>query len=80
MEMLRTKATVTKYVIIALRDGRLKYVGRRYNPGRDYVYSVKINGAMVFETSEAARKTIEYFGLQGSIGKIEKHMELVEVM
>lgn len=80
MEMLRTEATVTKYVIIAPRDGRLKYVGRGYNPKSDYGYSVKINGAMVFETSEAARKAMEYFGLQGSIGKIEKHMELVEVM
>lgn len=80
MEMLRTEATVTKYVIIAPRDGRLKYVGRGYNPKRGNGYSVKINGAMVFETPEVARKVMEHFGLQGAIGKIKKHTELVEVM
>lgn len=80
MEMMRTEATITKYVIIAMRDGRLKYVGRWYNPKKDYGYSVKINGAMTFDTPEAARKTMERFGLNGSVGKIQKRIELVEVM
>ncbi len=78
--MLRREATVTKYVIIAPRNGQLKYVGRDYNPKHDYGYTVKINRAIVFNTSDAARHAMEHFGLHGSIGKIEKHTELVEVM
>ena len=56
MEMIRTEHTTEKYVIIAPRGGRLKYVGRAYNPKHDWGYSVKINGAMMFNTSDAARK------------------------
>lgn len=78
--MIRTEAIVTKYVIIAPRDGRLKYVGLRYSPKKDYGYSVKINGAMTFDTAESARRAMENFGLEGSIGKIQKHLELVEIL
>ena len=80
MELLRAEETVTKYVIIAPRDGRLKYLGRRYNPGKDCGYSVKINAAMLFDTPESARNTMERFGLKGQIGKIQKHTELIEVI
>ncbi len=80
MEMLREEATVTKYVIIAPRDGRLKYASRDYNPKHDYGYTVKINRAIEFNTPDAARRAMENFGLRGSIGKIEKHTKLVEVM
>lgn len=80
MEMIRTEHTTEKYVIIASRDGRLKYVGRAYSPKYDKGYSVKINGAMMFNTSDAARKAMENFGIDGSIGKIKKHLELVEVI
>lgn len=79
MEMIRTEATVLKYVIIAPRDGRLKYVGRWYNPKTDYGYSVKINGAMMFDKPEAAMRAMERFGINGTIGKIQKHFELLEV-
>lgn len=78
--MFRTEATITKYVIIVMRDRQLKYVGRKYNPRQNYGYSVKINRAMVFETPEDARRAMEKFGLNGSIGKVKKHLELVEVM
>lgn len=80
MEMLRTEAITEKYVIIAQRDGRLKYVGRWYNPKKDYGYSVKVNAAMTFDTPESARRTMERFGLNGSIGKIQKRTELVEML
>lgn len=80
MEFLRTEAVVFKYVIMAPRDGRLKYVGRHYNQRKDYGYTVKTNGAMEFDTQEAARNAMERFGLSGSIGKIKKLTELVEVM
>lgn len=46
MEMLRTESVTFKFVILAPRDGRLKYVGRYYNPRRDYGYTVKANGAL----------------------------------
>ena len=80
MEMLRTESVTFKFVILAPRDGRLKYVGRYYNPRKDYGYTVKANGALEYDTEEAARKAMERFGLNGSIGKIKKHIELVEVM
>lgn len=62
------------------RDGRLKYVGRHYNPKKDYGYTVKANGAKEYDTQEAAKKAMERFGPDGSVGKIKKHIELVEVM
>lgn len=80
MEMIRTEATVDKYVIIAPRNGGLKYVARDYNPRRDCGYSIKINRAILFNTPNAARNAMKNFGLKGSIGKIKKHTELVEVM
>lgn len=80
MEMIRTEHTTEKYVIIAPRDGRLKYFSRAYNPKHGWKYSVKINDAMMFNTSDAARKAMEHFGIYGSIGKITKHLELVEVI
>lgn len=80
MEMIRTEHTTEKYVIIAPKDGRLKYVGRAYNPKDNRGYSVKLNGAMMFNTSDAARKAMENFGIDGNIGKITKRLELVEVI
>lgn len=80
MELLRTEADVERYVIIAPRNGRLKYVGRRYNPRKDYGYSEKINEAMMFNTKEIAERKMKDFGIAGQVGKIKKHFELVEVM
>ncbi len=80
MEMLRTEAMVTKYVIIVPKNGQLKYVGRDYNPRHDYGYSVKVNRAIEFNTPDAASRAMENFGLHGCIGKIEKHTELTEIM
>lgn len=80
METMRTEAVVDKYVIIAMRDGRLKYVGRRYKPYEDEGYTVKVNEAMVCDTEQDAQKVMEEFGIKGHIGKIRKHTELVEVM
>lgn len=80
MEMIRTEHMTEKYVIIAPKDGRMKYVGRGYNPKHDWGYSIKINGAMMFNTSDAARKAMENFGIYGSVGKITKRLELVEVI
>ena len=31
MEYMRTQASIEKFVIITMRDGRKKYVGRRYS-------------------------------------------------
>lgn len=41
---------------------------------------MKANGAKEYDTQEAAKKAMERFGLDGSVGKIKKHIELVEVM
>ena len=43
MEYMRTQASIEKFVIITMRDGRKKYVGRRYSFKMDYGYTVKIN-------------------------------------
>lgn len=45
MEYMRTQASIEKFVIITMRDGRKKYVGRRYSFKMDYGYTVKINEA-----------------------------------
>lgn len=79
-ETIRTEASTEQYAIIVPRDGRLKYVGRWYKPRKDYGYTIKVNEAMTFNTLEAVRKAMENFGLHGSVGKIRKHIELVEVM
>lgn len=78
MEMIRTEAEVVKYVIITTRDGQLKYVGRWYNPKTDYGYSVKIDRAMMFNNPEAAARAMVRFGINGTIGKIQKHFQLLE--
>lgn len=80
MEGIRTEADTIKYVIIAPRGEKFKYVGRRYNPKDDYGYSVKLNGAMMFNTSEAARMFMDKFGIAGKVGVVEKYARLVEVM
>lgn len=80
MEPLRTEVTTTKYVIIAARGGKMKYVGRNYSPKMDYGYTVKLNGAMMFDTEELARRRMDWLGVNGMIGKVQKHLELVEVI
>lgn len=80
MEYMRTKTTTTKFVIIAMRDGRLKFVSRYYNPKRDYGYTIKVKDSMVFNHKEAAEKAMERFGITGQIGRIEIHTELKEVL
>lgn len=80
MDRLKKEMTTEKYVIIVLRNGERKYLGRGYIPKRDYGYTIKLNGAMMFNTSDAAYRTMEFFGLTGSVAKIEKRLKLVEVM
>lgn len=80
MELIRTEHRTEKYVIIAPRNGQLKYVGRGYNPKHDWGYSVKLNGAMMFNTPDAARNAMENFGIKGNVGRIEKRLKLVEVI
>ena len=80
IELIRTEHTAEKYVVIAPKDGRLKYVGRGYNPKHDWGYSVKINRAIMFNTPDAARNAMKNWGINGNVGKIEKHLELVEVI
>ena len=55
MEYMRTQASIEKFVIITMRDGRKKYVGRRYSFKMDYGYTVKINEAMMFDTEKRHR-------------------------
>lgn len=78
MEMMRTEATGFKYVIIVVREGREKYVGKNYNPRMCYGCTVKINDAMRFHRPEDAQKAMERYGLEGRIGKIKIQIELVE--
>jgi hypothetical protein len=40
MEYMRTQASIEKFVIITMRDGRKKYVGRRYSFKMDCGYTV----------------------------------------
>ena len=54
MEYMRTQASIEKFVIITMRDGRKKYVGRRYSFKMDDGYTVKINEAMMFDTEKLA--------------------------
>lgn len=80
MEMIRTEATIIKYVIMAPRDGRLKYIGRDYSPRHDYGYSVKISSAMMFDKPELAKRFMDRHGIDGMVGKVERHTQLVEVV
>lgn len=80
VEMPMTEHTVTKYVIIVPRGDRYKYVGRGYNPKNDNGYTIKLNGAMMFDTMENAIKTMDWFGIEGSIGEVKRHTELVQVL
>ena len=57
-----------------------KYVGRGYNPKNDNGYTIKLNGAMMFDTMENAIKTMDWFGIEGSIGEVKRHTELVQVL
>ena len=80
MDKFREEMTTEKYVIIVWRNGERKYLGRRYSPKYDIGYTVKLNGAMMFNTPEAAYKTMEFFGLSGSVAKVEKRLRITEVM
>ena len=80
VKMPMTEHTVTKYVIIVPRGNRYKYVGRGYNPKNDNGYTIKLNGAMMFDTMENAIKTMDWFGIEGSIGEVKRHTELVQVL
>ncbi len=80
MEYMRTENKTDKYVIITMRDGRLKYVGRDYNPKRNYGYTVKINNARTYDSAEKAANAMIRFNIQGQIGRIQKTFELMEIM
>lgn len=80
MDKLREEMTTEKYVIIVWRNGERKYLGRRYSPKHDTGCTVKLNGAMMFNTPEAAYKAMEFFGLSGSVAKVEKRLRITEVM
>ena len=69
MEYMRTQASIEKFVIITMRDGRKKYVGRRYSFKMDYGYTVKINEAMMFDTEKLAERKMEELRIKGQIGK-----------
>ena len=79
MEYMRTQASIEKFVIITMRDGRKKYVGRRYSIKMDYGYTVKINEAMMFDTEKLAERKMEELRIKGQIGKVVKSYELKEI-
>lgn len=79
MEYMRTQASIEKFVIITMRDGRKKYVGRRYSFKMDCGYTVKINEAMMFDTEKLAERKMEELRIKGQIGKVVKSYELKEI-
>lgn len=79
MEYMRTQVSIEKFVIITIRDGRKKYVGRRYSFKMDYGYTVKINEAMMFDTKKLAERKMEELRIKGQIGKVVKSYELKEI-
>ena len=79
MEYMRTQASIEKFVIFTMRDGRKKYVGRRYSFKMDYGYTVKINEAMMFDTEKLAERKMEELRIKGQIGKVVKSYELKEI-
>lgn len=79
MECMRTQASIEKFAIITMRDGRKKYVGRRYSFKMDYGYTVKINEAMMFDTEKLAERKMEELRIKGQIGKVVKSYELKEI-
>ena len=79
MEYMRTQASIEKFVIITMGDGRKKYVGRRYSFKMDYGYTVKINEAMMFDTEKLAERKMEELRIKGQIGKVVKSYELKEI-
>ena len=79
MEYMRTQARIENFVIITMRDGRKKYVGRRYSFKMDYGYTVKINEAMMFDTEKLAERKMEELRIKGQIGKVVKSYELKEI-
>ncbi len=80
MEYMRTKASIEKFVIIAMRDGREKYVGRKYNFKQDNGYTVKINEAMMFDKEILAERKMADLGIRGRICRVIKSFELKEVL
>lgn len=79
MEYMRTQASIEEFVIITMRDGRKKYVGRRYSFKMDCGYTVKINEAMMFDTEKLAERKMEELRIKGQIGKVVKNYELKEI-
>ena len=79
MELLRKEHITEKYVIVAPKDGRLKYLSRGYFRKHDFDYTIKLNGAMQYDTKELAEKALERTGIDGMVAKIRKTIELVEV-
>ena len=79
MEYMRTKASIEKFVIIAIRDGRKKYVGRKYNFKQDHGYTVKINEAMMFDKEILAERKMAELRIKGQIGRVIKSFELKEM-
>jgi len=79
MEYMRTQVSIEKFVIITIRDGRKKYVGRRYSFKMDYGYTVKINEAMMFDTEKLAERKMEELRIKGQIGKVVKSYESKEI-
>lgn len=80
MEYMRTKASIEKFVIIAMRDGREKYVGRKYNFKHDNGYTVKINEAMMFDKEILAERKMVDLGIRGRVSRVIKSFELKEVL
>ena len=79
MEYMRTQASIEKFVIITMRDGTKKYVGRRYSFKMECGYTVKINEAMMFDTEKLAERKMEELRIKGQIGKVVKSYELKEI-
>lgn len=80
MEYMRTRASIEKFVIIAMRDGREKYVGRKYSFKQDNGYTVKINEAMMFDKEILAERKMVDLGIRGRVGRVIKSFELKEVI
>ena len=80
MEYMRTKSETDKYVIIAMRDGRLKYLSKAYNPKLQIGYTIKINDARKFDNAVLAERVMNSLCRDGQIAKIRRTFELMEIM
>ena len=70
MEYMRTKASIEKFVIIAMRD----------NFKHDNGYTVKINEAMMFDKEILAERKMVDLGIRGRVSRVIKSFELKEVL